>query len=301
MNRKIRLLIGVLALQGCLAGVLYVTRNSTGAYQPNESLLNIEAGAFDKITIEEKDKPALTLQKTNDQWILPGHFQFPADPAKIKSIVEKLVDMKKPWPLAETRKAKKLFKVTEKEFEKKITFLKEDKVVQTLLIGTSPGYRKVHVRVPDSSKIYAIEFNTYQASTDPVAWENKDFLHLDRHQVSRIIMPSFTVANGENGFSLQDMQEGQELNENEMGQFITKMTNMSFKEVLGTEEKPAYNQSQPDLQYSVELTTGQKIDYVFSQPKGEDHYVLKPSHTPYYFKFSSPPQKTSADKLTQKK
>ena len=84
MKRLIRILSGVLFIQLALVVILTFSGGDTGAFASKDSLLELKLTGVDKITIEEKDKPALVLDKQGEYWQMPGYFGFPSRSGKVR-------------------------------------------------------------------------------------------------------------------------------------------------------------------------------------------------------------------------
>ncbi|MBL8023266.1 MAG: DUF4340 domain-containing protein [Elusimicrobia bacterium] len=171
MNIKSKLLLGLLVGQIFLAGVFFLNRRGSGAFESSESLLGIEKGDYDKVTITEPLKPPLTLTYTDGKWVIPERAGIVVSPEKMAQTIEKLVGLKKSWPVADTTSAQKRLKVSETEFEKKVVFFRKEKEKETVYVGSSPEFRKAHLRPADSKKIVLEEFSAHELSTNPTDWE----------------------------------------------------------------------------------------------------------------------------------
>ncbi len=173
MNRIMTILVAVLVAQGALALFLNMTGDDYSAFQPEEPLLAVELQTLDAITIEEADK-TLRLERKEGQWQLPKLANAPVSEIKFEQVLGKLNQLKKGWPGATTEDAAMRFKVSDKQFERKLTFYKGETIVQTLFIGTSPGFRKVHVRIDGDHNIYTVEFSAFELSVKPSDWAKQE-------------------------------------------------------------------------------------------------------------------------------
>jgi hypothetical protein len=287
MKRTIHILTVLLVVQVGFFVFLMLTKSDTGAFTSTEPLLGIKATTeVDGITIEQPDKAKLLLKKQNDTWILPDHFGFPVSSSKIDPFVQKLLDQKQGWAIAKTRSAAKRFKVSDASFEKKITFSKAGKILKTLFLGSSPGFRKVHVRASGQDNIYAIEFSTYEASVKPQDWVDKSVLHLKRDDIDQIQMPEFTLRREGDRFVANAAGDNEETADDESNALLSEVVGLSFQDVLGTENKPEYQQQKPVFSYTLRKKSGDKLRYIFSQPKNKAYFVLKSSTRNEYFKVS---------------
>lgn len=171
MNTKTKLLGILLVGQILLAGVFFLNRGGTGAFESNESLLGIQAGDYDKVAITEFKKPPLTLSFSEGKWVIPERVDLVVSPEKIAQNIDKLVGLKKSWPVADTSTAQNRLKVSETDYVKKVVFLRKDKEKAVLYLGTSPEFRKTHLRPSDSSKIVLEDFAAHDLSINPTDWE----------------------------------------------------------------------------------------------------------------------------------
>lgn len=289
MIRRIQILAAVLLLQvGLAASLTFYARDSGAAFQSDEKLIDLELASLDEILIQEKDDPALVLRREDEggTWILPDHFAFPVSSSRLDRLTQKLFGLTKSWPVGTTEVAAKRFKVTDEDFERKITFRKGKEDVATLLIGTSPGFKKIHARLAGEEAIYAIEFSAYQASVKAENWEDKNLLNVERDEIVRAELPGVRLIREGEALLVSDLVESEETDSSGVSKLLSKLSKPTFLEVLGTEENSEYGQDTPVLAYSLELKSGEVIDYAYSQPKEGDGLVLKLSSRPEYFKIS---------------
>ncbi len=305
MTRNIKILVMILMVQIGLTVAFFMNKKDTGAFISTEPLLAIKRTSVDKITIEDKDNSSLIIKKAAGNWILPDYYGFPASPAKIKQFTKKLFGLKRGWAVATTQAAAGQLKVADSNFERKISFSKTGEPLKTLLIGSSPGFRKVHARVSGQDEIYAIEFSSYEASVKPQDWIDKNILRVKRGNITQIEMPSFTLRREGEKFVVRDAGKDEEPVDSEINTLVSSIINLSFQDVLGIQDKPEYQQASPALVYTLHMNSGDKVKYTFSKPKDEDYLVLKTSSRDYYFKLNKYSveriQKVTREKLVQKR
>lgn len=286
MTRRIPILSAVLVLQIGLAAALAFSGRDSGAFRSDEKFIDLELASLGKIVIQAKDDPALVMERKDGSWILPDHFDFPVSSTKLDHLTGKLFGITKPWPVGTTGVAAKRFKVADEDFERKITFSKGQEEVATLLIGTSPGFKKVHARLASEEAIYAIDFSSYEASVKPQDWEDKDLLDLDPDEIVRVEMDGVRLMRDGDALTVSDVGEAEETDPSGVNTLLSKLSKPTFLEVLGTEDKPEYRQDTPVLAYTLEMKSGEAIDYTYSQPKEGDDFILKVSSRPEYFETS---------------
>ena len=286
MNRIVTVLVALLVAQGALALFLNMTGDDYSAYQPEEKLLTVDLKTVNSITIEDADK-TLRLEKSEKQWQLPALANFPVSEIKFEQVLGKLNQLEKGWPGAKTEEAAERFKVSTKQFERKLTLYKGEKAVQTLFIGTSPGFRKVHVRIDGDNNIYTVEFSAFELSANANDWANQSLLHISENELIKAEFPSFTLKREGDIFIVENLKENEVTAQQEARALAQKSERINYLQVLGDEEKESYNQSVPEFAYILHLKDGEQLTCSFSKPEGWEDYVLKRSDLGYFFKVSS--------------
>ena len=284
MSRLVRWLWIALAVQILL--VVWLSRGGVdlGAYASKEKLLGFEAGAFDKLIIQEKDGQPLTLLSKNGRWVLPDVYEFPAAPQKVGDLVNKLLALSKSWPVAATAIAAKQLKVSDAVFEKKISFLKGDKTEKVLYLGSAPTFRKVHVRLSGESPVYVVDFTSYDAAPKPEDWYDRQLLNLAKEKLTGLQLQGIAIEKKNGLFQPVGMNAEQEANEGEVNSLITKVTGINFETPIGIEEKPEFGLAEPALEVVLQKEDNQSVTLRFGKLKDAESYVLKSSTEPFFFK-----------------
>ena len=295
MAKQTNILILVLVLQVALAIGLIFTGTDSGAFVAKEKLLALTLNNIEKITIEQKGSPALVMKKSGDGWLLPDYFDFPVASDKLDGVTDKLFDASVSWPVATTPAAAKRFKVADDEFEKKLVVTTKGGTSNTLYMGTSPGFKKIHARLDDNDNIYAIKFSVYELADKASDWADQSYLHVDRDDISKIELPGLELNRESDVFAVKGLAENEQSNASQVQMLVTKLGNLSFQDVLGKTDKPEYKQAEPELVYSLRLKSGDQLSYTFSKWADKEDYVLKPSSKAYYFKVA----KTTVDSLKE--
>ncbi len=286
MNKTLKILLGVLAVQLLLAGTMLLKNRRAGAAGNEESLLRLKADGFDRVVITEPGKTPGTLAMKDGKWILPDRWDFPVSQEKRALTLDKLLDLKKSWPVGDSADARKRCHVTEDSFEKKVVFEQGGKEKKTLYLGTSPEYRKVHLRPSDRDEIALVEFGYHDLATPPAEWEDKKFLSIDRATVMSIETPGVQLVNKENGFAVDHLKPGEESKTSEVDSLVSQITNITFLELMGTTMLPDFGLDTPAYKVTVRTKDGQTMVYSFGKPKTGDDFYLKSSAHNYIFKIA---------------
>ena len=283
MQKWIKLLSGLLLVQLLLALLVNLSGGEHGAYQAKEKLLSFDVQAVDGLQIES-DGQQVSLKKQDERWLLPDDGNFPADQTSVKRLLDSLAGLRQGWPVATTGSALHRFKVADDEFNTRLTLLQDDKKLARLYVGTSPGFRKVHLRPEGAEAVFAASFNSWEASAKADDWIDKEVLKLDPDDVDKLELPDVTLQSKDDALQVAVLADQEKTNEEEVTDLLGKLTGLQIQSVLGTEVKPEYRLDSPDLEFKLVLKQGEPLDYRFAKPEGESYYVLKRSDLDYYFK-----------------
>ena len=304
MKKWIAILSGLLLVQLVLALAVNLTGDEYGAFESREKLLAFDRQALNGLRIED-EKQHVRLQRQDGKWLLSEEEGFPADGQSVEGLLDKLAALDKGWPVATTGTAAKRFKVADAQFERKLTLLAGDESLAELYVGTSPGFRKAHVRPAGADEIFAVAFNSWEASAKPDDWIDKDILKLDGDEVQQIEMPGVSLQRQDDRLRLTDLTAEEETDAEAVKNLLSKLTGLYILASLGTQEKPEWRQDKPALEIRLVEQDGKTLNYRFSQPTEETYYVLKRSDIPYYLKvgaFSVKPfLETTREKLVRLK
>ncbi len=170
MNNRIRLLTGLLALQLALIGVFWIAKGSTTSEEGPWIALDDEL--VNRIEVSDRGS-VVTVVKESDDWRVDA---YPADDKKIADILEKLVGLKAPWPVATSRDALQRFEVDEALYQRRLRVYEGKEVRLDLYLGTSPGYQRVHARKGEDDEVYSVALSNYELAVNVDGWLDKALL-----------------------------------------------------------------------------------------------------------------------------
>lgn len=147
-------------------------RQSVPDAQPLLSATDFES---DKIVIRDANA-SVTLQKVNGLWQLPDLKQLPVDEQKLRDLLDKLKGTKLTWPVTTSATSHERFDVSEKKFQRHVEFYKGDQKAVDLFLGTSPGFKKIHLRKQGDDSVYAVQLSSFEFATGNNDWLKKDLL-----------------------------------------------------------------------------------------------------------------------------
>jgi hypothetical protein len=285
MAKLITLLSVLLVAQ--IGVVAWVNRPSDdlATFDATKPLLDVDAVEVDEVVIRGNGKEPLVMKREEGKWVLPDQADFPVSSKKLDTFLKKLLAAKPSWPVGRTQVAAKQLKVTEDTFERKISLLENGAVLGEIYLGSSPGFRKVHARLVGAPNTNVIDFNTFDAPTNPTDWYDRDMLRVAEADIERIDMGAFALAHGEKSFELEGLSPTEKTNPKKAEEIVRDVTTLDFTDVMGEKGKDTFEQSELILEFTVKRKDGKTVKYTVVAPPGEaDHYILKSSNYPYYLK-----------------
>jgi hypothetical protein len=205
-GKRITWLAGLLVVQLVVVAVLLFAR---GGFREPETgpLLAFDAAAIDGILIEEGKDKSLELRRGDAGWTVAGQIpanQVPADDDKVGDLLEKLAGLQAPWPVATTASARDRFEVTDENRQRLVRLLTGDRTAAELLLGTSPGFRRLHVRVPGQDAVYEVDLSHFELSTSADEWIDRAVLAAEGEVSAVAREGKWRIARSDDGWMLDD-------------------------------------------------------------------------------------------------
>lgn len=160
-------LLGLLLVQLALIALLYWSgRPQTGL----ESQLLLNALDVDRLLIRDADQSVL-LARTTGGWVFPDENNAPADGPRIERLLDRVRGLQTGWPVATTVASHARFEVAADSYQRHVQLFSSDTQVAEFWVGTSPGFRKVHVRRSGDDAVYAVTLNSFELPTRLIDWQ----------------------------------------------------------------------------------------------------------------------------------
>lgn len=189
MTKTLSWLSALLGLQLLIAAGLLWQSLEGRAAKP-EPFLNFEPDEIDSIKIGDLDH-TVTLTKKDGHWLIPALERLPAPDARIESILTRLKNFKPAWPVATTTASHKRFEVANDKFQRKVQFYQDGTVAAEWYLGTSPGFRKSHIRKADGNGVYTIAMSGFDLPVKTEDWLDKGLLRAS--EISGIKGPDYAL------------------------------------------------------------------------------------------------------------
>ncbi|HHL33743.1 MAG TPA: DUF4340 domain-containing protein [Desulfobulbaceae bacterium] len=307
MKKTISLLVVLLLVQLGLVGYFRSNSQSTATYVADEPLFHFSPDNVTAITIIGPDNKKVELVKKDSTWKLPGYFNGPADQEQVNALLDKLSGLKKTWPVATTTEAATRFKVAADKFERHIIIIGKEKTVPAeLYVGTSPSFRKVHIRLPAGHNIMAVSLATSDAPAEPAPWLDKKIIALNQDGITGLSIRNIRLRHKGKKWTLAgEGGQRQQVVADKVQPLVQALTGLRVEGILGSNELPEYGLEKPVLRCQVEQQGKPSIVYRFGALKDENFYAVKRSDVPFIFKVAkwqlTPLAKLTRNQLLPKK
>lgn len=279
MNKLAYILSGLLLVQLIMSEALYWTRQQEKHKEVDvqQALLFSDVRALDKIQIQEGDKH-LTLQKNGQGWVL-AETQLPVDKAKMDGLLAKLETLNGGWPVTSTAASHERFEVTKKRYQRHVTLYQGDAVKADFYLGSSPGFRKVHLRKLDHDAVYAVALNVFEFPVRQDEWLDKRLLAVEG--LKRIETSDYQLEKQQSAWVLNSSPQAS-LNQTRATDLATAFENLR---VTGRIEHADAEQGSGDQTMNIKVNndTG---EWSYSFVRLGSAYAVKRSDMSYYFGLS---------------
>lgn len=304
MSKFNRWLLVLLAVQLIIVAAIYLLKSNSDATYKSTPILDFEKSQLTKLVITngerdsdsaseseseqlagEKSAKAVTLTLQDGEWILPELNRLPANRVKLDLAIGKLMGLKSNWPVATTQDSQSRFKVASDNYQKKIQLFSHDKVIAELFLGTSPGFKKVHLRQSGSQEIYSLELNSYDFSDSATDWLDKALLQIT--DINKINLDEFSLEKKQDTWTLSPSElvtEGKQLDVNKVDALVTKLASFNVLDVTNSEDAQSEKITAAEVD---RLTIGADQEYQLTFYKNESDYWVKRNDIDSLFTISS--------------
>lgn len=264
MTHLNKILLSLFALQLLLAGGIYLGSQPPTADTMQTKLLTADKGQIDKITIESADGKTAVISKIDGQWILPDYFKLPADQNRVDQALSKLATTKSGWPVATTGSSHERFEVSEDKYKTRITLAKGDKELEKIYLGTSPGFRQLHVRREGDDEVYSVKLNAFDFAAADNNWFDHTLMRPDG-DVAALNGPDYELIRDNNAW--KSAQDNKNVVKEQADNLLTAISSLTVSDAVLKKAEKA------DYQLKVK-TANNEYDYRFFSD-GKNHYVKR--------------------------
>ena len=260
----------LLAVQLAAALLIFNESRTSDNEAVDEPLLTVAPAEVDRIVVKGSDSEA-NLVKVDEAWVLPSLDNLPASPAGVSEILAELAAIHTGWPVTRTRASHQRFEVADEVRQRYVQLSVGDAPVAEFYLGTSPGFRKVHLRRVAEDPVYAVELNVHDLPDRDGDWLDKTLLAVQ--DPIRIEGPDYTlVQSGEDQWSMEngaarDAASLPSVDAERARQLVSALAGLRVQSVV---EKPEENDlgTTKTLSLGVETAAGH-LDFRFMTADGE--------------------------------
>ena len=194
MTKLQKILSGILVLQIVLIGWVFWPEQPESGQQ---ALLLGNLQIEDVVDLKISDDTGKTIHFAKDgtDWTLPEAGGYPADGAKIESVLERAIEVNTDRMVTETEASHKQLRVGDTDFVRKVELALADGTRAGFYVGSNAGPRTVHIREFDDAQVYLTdELTTYDLSASSSGWIDTAYVNVPSTTVNAI---SISNQNGE--------------------------------------------------------------------------------------------------------
>lgn len=190
--KNLKYLLGIALFSQVLAFFWMYDFNQEKQKNNFDNLFSFNPSSFEKIIIDDGNDQ-MTLLKSNEKWsFYHSEELLPADSFKIDGFLSKIRELKADWPTAKTFSSHKRFEVAEDAYQRKVCLYSSKKESPLeFFFGSSPSFKKIHLRKKDQKEVFAVNLNLYELSTNPSEWLDKSLLSVE--EINKIKGSDFSI------------------------------------------------------------------------------------------------------------
>ncbi len=223
----------------------------------------------------------LTLIRDADGWTLADLDGFPASDTRMQQrLLGQPGEPDSTIAGGDQQHARQRFNVADDDFERRVTLRGDDGELVTLIVGDSPGFRRLFARVAGEDAVYDLRLALTDLSADSDDWIDRGRLQLDRGKVQRVAGADWILIRGDDGWQLQDSDQSPDTDA--VDDLLGSLTSLGYSGVLGTDAKPGIGLDTPAATFAIGLADGATRSYRVGALADTDDYVLKVGRRPFY-------------------
>lgn len=233
-------------------------------------LLNVDINTLDKLVISDAQH-TVTLEEKAGQWQLPELNNLPVLQGKLTPLLDKLSGLRSGWPITTTSSSHQRFEVAQDKFQRKIQLFSGDSEPQGLLLGTSPGFKKAHLRNSGEDEVYTAELSGFEFPVKAEQWLDKSLLAVKAPQ--KLKTASITLQKSGESWQLAPealLAQGTELDQEKVKQLASAISSLRIIGVAEQEEQTN------DAVSTLETSNAEK-SWHYSFIRHKDNYYVRRS------------------------
>jgi hypothetical protein len=278
VKRAIVLLLVLFAGQVALTASLY-WKDSGPEIMESTPLIQFDTQAIDEIHIEDSSGNETILVRDTRGWVIPELGSLPADWKKTQTLLDVVSSKTHGTPVADTVAARQRFRVASYHYRRRLSFISNGELRETIYLGTSPGFRRVHARNDTTDEIYSIPFNTFDAPGEQNEWLDRSILQVAKPDL--IAGPGFQLVRDGDSWVNQNggLPEARELEA-----LLIALASIQIDGVANEDDQRSVTELEPDL--TLQLAVAQRQIKLEFFSLGDGRYVLSNEY-PVFFSLAA--------------
>ena len=290
MNRRNRILAGLLAVQVLIAAVIFVPRLLPAQSAAGPLLGTLQTADVAGLTVHEKGGIQVVLAKKNGAWVLPAGDDYAASPDKVTAFVDKLIGLKTDPLVTRTTASHARLQVASDNYVRQIDLTLADGGVTTLFLGAASG-GATYIRLDGHAEVYlARGLSSFEAATDMAGWIDPTYVSVPQDKILSATIENaqgkFEFAkNAQNQWVVKGITADQKYNPDSVVTLMARLGSISMVKPLGKTAKPEYGLDKPGATVTVVVsdTASTKVLTLKVGTKDADgNYPIISSDSTYY-------------------
>ncbi len=180
MNRFNSILSVVLVVQLALAALLLIGDRSAADESRDAPLVGVPTASIRQIEIVEAGQDPLHLLQQDGRWRLPDLHDLAAQDTRVDALLQSLNTTRSGWPVTTTSASHERFKVADDNYARRVSLTSENGDTRRLYLGTSPGFRQLHVRREGEDEVYVVRLDSVDFAATGNDWFDRSVLKLSQ-------------------------------------------------------------------------------------------------------------------------
>ena len=279
MKQSVAALLLILIIQFFITASLLWPDKESANLRTDQTLVAFSASTVDKIRIGDEFDNEVLLIKSGEQWLLPDLENLPADSVKVRALIQSVSGEQETGAIAHSPAARQRFQVADYYYQRRLTLFSAGQALDTLYLGTSPRFRKVHARNDRQNAIYSITLSAFETAATNGAWLESRLLQV---RAPLRIDTDFYNLSFESGRWLSGT--GRVPNDTELEGLISTLKSLQIDGVAGEELQHELSAVEPDLVMAIQSLTG---DVTLTLITVDNKHFISSSEYPIFFTLSA--------------
>lgn len=271
MSKINRLLVIALLLQIVILAAVSFAREEPKVLAPSRVFPDLVSDKVTKIEVTgdagntgaaADAAPSLktvVLEKQGTTWGVAGADGYPADATKIDTFLKNVEKVKASGAVVSSESYFKKLEVADDKFQRKVSLTVDGKPV-TFLLGSSPSFKRIHLRKAGEKDVVVVEgLTAWDVGFRASDWVDRNYLKVPEADVWAVTLKNtkgtIQLEKSPSGeWAMAGLKAGQTLKKTSVDDVVRKIATVSLEEPLGKTLKPEYGLDAPIT--TVTMVTG---------------------------------------------